>query len=93
MARSTQSCRHPLDFFEPRRGEGSRKPVYRKPQLSLAAFLRTTGAIGACSLWGCGSGLGYKVTTVGGPHHMGTARMDASPTRGVVDQNCRVHGV
>jgi choline dehydrogenase-like flavoprotein len=29
----------------------------------------------------------------GGPHHMGTARMDASPTRGVVDQNCRVHGV
>ena len=30
---------------------------------------------------------------MGGPHHMGTARMDASPTRGVVDQNCRVHGV
>ena len=28
----------------------------------------------------------------GGPHHMGTARMDANPTRGVVDQNCRVHG-
>jgi choline dehydrogenase-like flavoprotein len=28
----------------------------------------------------------------GGPHHMGTTRMDASPTRGVVDQNCRVHG-
>jgi choline dehydrogenase-like flavoprotein len=29
----------------------------------------------------------------GGPHHMGTTRMDANPTRGVVNQNCRVHGV
>jgi choline dehydrogenase-like flavoprotein len=27
-----------------------------------------------------------------GAHHMGTTRMDPDPTRGVVDQNCRVHG-
>jgi choline dehydrogenase-like flavoprotein len=26
-------------------------------------------------------------------HHMGTTRMSASPGRGVVDSNCRVHGV
>jgi choline dehydrogenase-like flavoprotein len=26
-------------------------------------------------------------------HHMGTTRMSSDPTRGVVDQNCRVHGV
>jgi len=26
-------------------------------------------------------------------HHIGTTRMDPSPRRGVVDQNCRVHGV
>jgi choline dehydrogenase-like flavoprotein len=26
-------------------------------------------------------------------HHMGTARMDDSPKSGVVDRNCRVHGV
>jgi choline dehydrogenase-like flavoprotein len=26
-------------------------------------------------------------------HHMGTSRMDDSPKAGVVDQNCRVHGV
>lgn len=25
-------------------------------------------------------------------HHMGTTRMHESPRRGVVDQNCRVHG-
>lgn len=29
----------------------------------------------------------------GGHHHMGTTRMHADPTRGVVDANCRVHGV
>lgn len=29
----------------------------------------------------------------GGHHHMGTARMHASPSQGVVDAECRVHGV
>jgi choline dehydrogenase-like flavoprotein len=29
----------------------------------------------------------------GGFHHMGTTRMSASPSDGVVDLNCRVHGV
>jgi hypothetical protein len=30
---------------------------------------------------------------LGGYHHMGTTRMADSPERGVVDANCRVHGV
>lgn len=29
----------------------------------------------------------------GGNHHIGTTRMHADPTRGVVDAECRVHGV
>jgi choline dehydrogenase-like flavoprotein len=29
----------------------------------------------------------------GGSHHLGTTRMSASPTQGVVDTDCRVHGV
>jgi choline dehydrogenase-like flavoprotein len=29
----------------------------------------------------------------GGWHHMGTTRMSADPKRGVVDPNCRVHGL
>ena len=29
----------------------------------------------------------------GGNHHMGTTRMHIDPKQGVVDQNCRVHGV
>lgn len=30
---------------------------------------------------------------IGGPHHMGTTRMSAAPTEGVVDNQCRVHSV
>ena len=30
---------------------------------------------------------------VGGYHHMGTTRMATSPREGVVDENCRVHGL
>ena len=29
----------------------------------------------------------------GGWHHMGTTRMHADPKQGVVDANCRVHGI
>ena len=29
----------------------------------------------------------------GGYHHMGTTRMSMDPKRGVVDENCRVHGI
>jgi len=29
----------------------------------------------------------------GGWHHMGTTRMSADPKQGVVDANCKVHGV
>ena len=29
----------------------------------------------------------------GGHHHMGTTRMSESPERGVVDANCKVHGI
>lgn len=31
--------------------------------------------------------------TTGGHHHMGTTRMGSSPQTGVVDENCRVHGL
>jgi len=29
----------------------------------------------------------------GGSHHMGTTRMSDDPSRGVVDRNCRMHGI
>jgi choline dehydrogenase-like flavoprotein len=30
---------------------------------------------------------------LGGLHHMGTTRMSADPRSGVVDRDCRVHGI
>lgn len=34
-----------------------------------------------------------REVVAGGHHHMGTTRMSADPNEGVVDANCRVHGV
>jgi choline dehydrogenase-like flavoprotein len=51
------------------------------------------------------SGVGHMTSTMGGEadpwptsvrgarHHMGTTRMHADPRRGVVDADCRVHGI
>jgi choline dehydrogenase-like flavoprotein len=35
----------------------------------------------------------WRAAAFGGKHHMGTTRMHASPSAGVVDADCRVHGV
>jgi choline dehydrogenase-like flavoprotein len=40
---------------------------------------------------GPGDDIGYEVNT--GSHHMGTARMHASPRQGVVDPRGKVHGI
>jgi choline dehydrogenase-like flavoprotein len=39
------------------------------------------------------SGESWPTDLVGGPHHMGTTRMADADSSGVVDRNCRVHGV
>lgn len=36
---------------------------------------------------------GWPLAMTGGKHHMGTTRMHADPRQGVVDPDCRVHGV
>jgi choline dehydrogenase-like flavoprotein len=36
---------------------------------------------------------GFESDEVGGHHHMCTTRMSRDPRRGVVDGNCRVHGI
>jgi choline dehydrogenase-like flavoprotein len=52
--------------------------------------------LGSALAW---SGLGTLEPGTGEPqytdasHHMGTTRMADSPRRGVVDRDCRVHGV
>jgi len=36
---------------------------------------------------------GWPVTMMSGKHHMGTTRMHTNPNQGVVDADCKVHGV
>lgn len=46
--------------------------------------------------WVLAEPIGWPLITqdeVGGKHHMGTTRMADDPRRGVVDRDCRVHGV
>ncbi|NNL65466.1 MAG: GMC family oxidoreductase, partial [Myxococcales bacterium] len=51
---------------------------------------------GDAEIPGLGSGVegdpGASVFEVGS-HHIGTTRMDLDPSRGVVDEHCRVHGI
>ena len=34
-----------------------------------------------------------KTATINAHHHMGTTRMHSDPKQGVVDENCRIHGM
>jgi choline dehydrogenase-like flavoprotein len=36
---------------------------------------------------------GWPASMVGGKHHMGTTRMHRDPWQGIVDPDCRVHGI
>jgi choline dehydrogenase-like flavoprotein len=58
-------------------------------------FARAVGRAGAGRAW-LPNGAekdAWQKRIVGGPHHMGTTRMSADPRDGVVDQDCRVHGM
>ncbi len=58
-------------------------------------FARAVGRAGAGRAWlpGPDEKEGWKKRIVGGPHHMGTTRMSVDPRDGVVDADCRVHGM
>jgi choline dehydrogenase-like flavoprotein len=43
--------------------------------------------------WVTSNDQSWPASLGGGWHHMGTTRMHADPKQGVVDANCRVHGV
>ncbi len=57
-------------------------------------FARSVGRSGSGRVWMPPAGNSvWKDRIVGGPHHMGTTRMSVSPRTGVVDPDCRVHGL
>lgn len=73
-----------------RLGEQDRRSLVRHIQ-SLGLEFAAAG-IGRMLIRVEDDGLWPEVVA-GGSHHMGTTRMSDDPARGVVDRNCRVHGV
>ena len=49
--------------------------------------------IGKLSLHGARDAEGFPASMEGGKHLMGTTRMSADPASGVVDPDCRMHGI
>jgi len=43
--------------------------------------------------WLSHKGEEWPESLIGGPHHMGTTRMSNDPKTGVVDSNCKIHGI
>jgi choline dehydrogenase-like flavoprotein len=68
---------------------------------SFAAFYEVLGrelgksGVGRVQMydWVLAGGASWPTNLSGGWHHMGTTRMHEDPKQGVVDANCRVHGV
>ncbi len=63
----------------------------RRGQMFLAAELARAG-LGRMQLPE-EEGFGWDQYVLGGHHHMGTTRMALDPRKGVVDADCRVHGI
>jgi choline dehydrogenase-like flavoprotein len=61
---------------------------------TLNLFAREAGRLGAGRVKNImGNDPIWPENIRGGPHHMGTTRMHNDPAQGVVDNNCRVHGL
>jgi choline dehydrogenase-like flavoprotein len=61
---------------------------------SVAALARAFGAAGLGHVHSRPlEDVAFWASVTGGAHHLGTARMHADPRRGVVDRDCRVHGI
>ncbi len=80
----------PLPHLHWRVGDRDFEDARRSTEL-LAVEMNRLGAGKIVSLWDRGERRPPVVT--GGWHHMGTTRMSADFDSGVVDANCRLHGV
>lgn len=78
----------PLPRIDWRIGPGTTRSLHR--------ITRAIPAVAEAGGWGpvaIPETLGWPAQMTPGAHHMGTTRMSADPERGVVDPECRIHGV
>jgi choline dehydrogenase-like flavoprotein len=69
----------------------------RSLRVSMLALAQELGRLGVARMkledWLAAKDDQWSSRLVGGNHHMGTTRMSKDASTGVVDENCRVHGV
>jgi choline dehydrogenase-like flavoprotein len=68
-----------------------RHAVRRSMEIVGAEFARA--GLGRVQILFDEEGSEWPADLAGGFHHMGTTRMSDDPTQGVVDRDCRVHGM
>ena len=67
--------------------------VYEAAPLRIAQLLGREFGVSGLGRLQIGIEVGGHNDHMGGHHHMGTTRMSSSPADGVVDTDCRLHGV
>lgn len=81
----------PLVAVDWRLGEIERRSVDRFHEVLINAFLRS--GLGTMELRLDEDDTGWPTVLSGGKHHMGGTRMHTDARQGVVDADCRVHGI
>jgi choline dehydrogenase-like flavoprotein len=71
--------------------ESDRHTLRRLLEITRTEMERTGS--GRVRVMGADTDIGWPPTLSGGSHHMGVTRMHVDPGRGVVDPDCRVHGL
>lgn len=69
----------------------------RSLRVSMLAIAQELGRLNIARVqlsdWLAADDAEWSPLLIGGNHHMGTTRMSTDPSKGVVDENCRVHEV
>jgi choline dehydrogenase-like flavoprotein len=82
----------PLPEIDWRMGEQELDTLTRM-HVALAAAMRQAGLAPPELRLARSAATGWPAPLQGGRHHIGTTRMHKDPSKGVVDGNCRVHGL
>jgi choline dehydrogenase-like flavoprotein len=88
LSTTTDRLGIPLPRVDWRIGPGTARTLHR-----LVGAMPAVAEAGGWSPLAMPEDLGWPAQMTPGAHHMGTTRMAADPRDGVVDPNCRIHGL
>jgi choline dehydrogenase-like flavoprotein len=88
LAATTDRSGVPRPRIDWRIGPGTMRSLHR-----IVAAMPAVAAAGGWGPVAMPEELGWPAQMTPGAHHMGTTRMSADPGQGVVDPDCRIHGL